>query len=182
MSEPVNRSSTDRKRRSVLKAVGGSALLATPLLAAAPASAQGTDVRSTATARERRLKRLTLAAFESQATGGSFYDILDDDVIWTVAAAEPTTHHGREAFLTNGSAPVLGRLSTTLVPEVRSIWAQNDTVVIHWDGSAVARDGLPYRNSYCWIWTYRGDSVIKAVAFLDLVALNDLIDRVPPPS
>ncbi|MFJ9029047.1 nuclear transport factor 2 family protein [Streptomyces sp. NPDC102274] len=182
MSEPVNPSRTDRKRRSVLKAAGGGALFATPLLAAAPASAQEVDVRSAATARERRLKRLTLVAFERQATGGSFYDVLADDVIWTVAAAEPTTHYGREAFLANGSGPVMGRLSTTLVPEVRSIWAQNDTVVIHWDGSAVARDGVPYHNSYCWIWTYRGESVIKAVAFLDLVALNDLFDRIPLPS
>jgi uncharacterized protein len=177
MPDRVNSSGAAHGRRGVLRALGGGALLAVPSLAVAPASAEATGRRSDP--RERYLRRRTLAAFERQAAGGTFYDVLADDVTWTVAAAEPSVHHGKQAFLVNGSGPVLDRLSTPLIPDVRAIWVQDDTVVVHWDGSAVARDGLPYRNSYCWIWSYRGDYVTRAVAFLDLVALNDLFERVP---
>ncbi|MEE1938419.1 nuclear transport factor 2 family protein [Streptomyces sp. TRM 70361] len=188
MSDHVNPQNADgRGRRDALRLVGGGALLAAPLLTAAPSAARAaqaapaTPAASAATRRERRLKRLTLDAFHRQARGGDFFDILADDVVWTVAAAAPGTHHGKAAFLTRGAAPVTARLSTPIIPTVRDIWAEKDTVVVHWDGEAVARDGLPYRNTYAWIWTFRGDRVARAVAFLDLVELNKLFDRVPLP-
>ncbi|SEQ99828.1 hypothetical protein SAMN05216188_10716 [Lentzea xinjiangensis] len=174
----MNRPANDPRRRNFLKVLGGAGLSA-PFLAVTPAAAQGTGTSAATSAREKRITRLTLAAFERQATGGSFFDVLAEDVTWTIAAAEPGVHRGKRAFLANGVRAVTGRLSTAIVPEIRGTWAQHDTVVVHWYGTAVARDGLPYRNNYCWIWQYRGDEVVNAVAFLDLVALTELFERVP---
>ncbi len=173
----MNRPVEDPRRRSFLRVLGGAGLSA-PFLAITPASAQETAVNS-ASAREKRVKRLTTKAFERQRNGGSYFDVLAEDVTWTIAAAEPGVHRGKQAFLDNGVRPVTGRLSTPIIPEIRSLWAEDDTAIVHWHGTAVARDGLPYRNNYCWIWKYRGDEVVEAVAFLDLVALNELFDRVP---
>ena len=50
-----------------------------------------------------------------------------------------------------------------------------------WDGTATALDGVPYVNRYCWVFTLRDDRVTRVSAFLDLVVLNELLERVQVP-
>lgn len=61
-----------------------------------------------------------------------------------------------------------------------SLIAEGDDVVAIWDGTATARDGSPYVNTYAWVMTMRDERVVKGTAFLDLVALGDFLRRVPP--
>ncbi|RZQ60996.1 nuclear transport factor 2 family protein [Amycolatopsis suaedae] len=57
-----------------------------------------------------------------------------------------------------------------------------DVVVAQFTGDAVALDGLPYRNDYCWVLTFRRGLVVRAHAYLDMVAVGELVDRVGRPS
>ncbi|MEV3901419.1 nuclear transport factor 2 family protein [Mycobacterium sp. NPDC050551] len=59
--------------------------------------------------------------------------------------------------------------------------ADDDQVVARWRGTATARDGVPYVNEYAWVMTMANERVTRVVAYLDLVALDDLITRVPLP-
>ncbi len=55
--------------------------------------------------------------------------------------------------------------------------AEGDTVVVLWDGHAVAKDGQPYDNRYCWVMRMEGGKVKEAVAFFDSQMLTDLWQR-----
>ncbi len=110
----------------------------------------------------------------------TFYGILADDVHWTVARAEaPSTYTSRQEFLANGSGPITSRLDGQITAEVHELIAQGDQVVARWRGRATARDGLPYVNEYNWVMTMAGGQVTRVVAYLDLVALDELLTRVP---
>lgn len=111
----------------------------------------------------------------------SFYSILAEDVQWTVArAVEPTTYTSRSQFLRDGAGPVLARLDGPIQADVRELITEGDVVVAAWDGTATARDGRPYVNSYVWVMTMRDERVVRVTAYLDLVALNELLNRVRP--
>ena len=75
----------------------------------------------------------------------------------------------------------MSSLATPIKPLVNNIWAEGDTVVVHWDGEATAADGKPYRNSYVWVFRMKNRRATEVIAFLDLVPYDDVIERIPVP-
>jgi limonene-1,2-epoxide hydrolase len=53
-------------------------------------------------------------------------------------------------------------LPTGLRPAIQSVTAEGDRVVVEFEGNAVARDGKPYCNQYCMVFTLR-DGRIRQV-------------------
>jgi ketosteroid isomerase-like protein len=49
-----------------------------------------------------------------------------------------------------------------------------------WDGEGTALDGLPDTNTIAWFLTMRDGLVVRAVAFFDSIAFNDVSSRVQP--
>ena len=76
--------------------------------------------------------------------------------------------------------PFKARMSQGLKPTVRSLNVDGDSVIIFFDASGVARDGKAYVNTYAWFWELRDGRVVKAHAFYDSIAFNDLWRRVSP--
>lgn len=142
-------------------------------------TARADGERSGPPSRERRNRAAVLRAFERQNAGGDLYEILHDDVEWTIVNGR--TYASKAEFLTQGSAPVLDRLASTLVMTIRELWTDGDTVVVHFEGDATAVDGVAYHNEYCWIWQLRGGRVVRCHAFLDMIAVRELIERVDLP-
>lgn len=111
----------------------------------------------------------------------SFYSILADDVEWTVArAGRPATYTGREEFMRDGAGPILARLDGPIRADVQELIAEGDKVVALWRGTATARDGRPYVNDYVWVMTLRDGRVARVTAYLDFIALDELLTRVTP--
>ncbi|MFT9667124.1 nuclear transport factor 2 family protein [Streptomyces rhizosphaericola] len=161
------------RRTALLGGLAASAALVgatTPVQAAAPPGRED---------RRERNKALLRRAFARQNSGGSVYEILADDVVWSIVNGR--TYRGKREFLDEGSAPVLDRLSTPLLMRIQDMWAERNTVVVHFEADATALDGVAYHNEYCWIMTLRGDRVVRVGAFLDLVAVGELVERVPLP-
>src|SRR5688500_3425451 len=99
-------------------------------------------------------KELIRNAFEVWATGeGDFFRLLADDAVWTITGSSPVagTYASRRAFVDGALRPISARLSQPIRPTVRTIIAEGDWVVVLWDGHAVATDGRPYDNTYCWL-------------------------------
>lgn len=48
------------------------------------------------------------------------------------------------------------------------------------DASGTAKDEVPYSNTYAWFLELRGGKIVKAHAFFDGVAFNELWSRVKP--
>ena len=158
------------------KRLTGSALLALALLSvlwSGVAAAESTAERN---------QRLVERAFAnwSAGRGSLFDDLLSPTVVWTIRGSGPAagTYHGREDFLRRAVRPFAQRLATPIVPRVEGIWAREDQVVVRWMGTAIARDGAPYRNEYVWIFRMDGARATQVEAFLDLVPYQDVIDRI----
>ncbi|WP_433533187.1 nuclear transport factor 2 family protein [Micromonospora sp. CA-263727] len=125
---------------------------------------------------ERRNRAAVLRAFARQNAGGDIYEILHDEVEWTIVNGR--TYTSKAEFLTQGSAPILDRLASALVMTIQDMWIDGDIVIIRFEGDATAIDGVDYHNEYCWIWQMRGGRVVRCHAFLDMIAVRELVDRI----
>jgi ketosteroid isomerase-like protein len=128
-------------------------------------------------------KALVRASFERWAQGtGSPFELLLPDAQWTIVGSSPLskTYHGVQSFLDEVIQPFNARMRTPLVPTVRRIYADCDTVIILFDGAATAADGLPYRNTYTWYFTLRDSRVTTVTAFFDTREFDEFWQRVKP--
>jgi uncharacterized protein len=127
-------------------------------------------------------KKLIQEGFDRWASNqGSFFDLLSDDIEWTITRTSPIskTYTSRKQFLDEVIAPLSARLSKQITPKVRALYADGDTVIALWDGTAVAKDGKPYNNTYSWHMTLKNDRIVKAIAFFDTLELADIWERIP---
>lgn len=131
---------------------------------------------------ENNNKQLVKQAFDKWTSGtGNFLDLLADDVHWTVAGSSPVSgvYKSRQQFLEDAVNPITNKLSGKITPvKLLGLYADNDVVVLLWEGAAEAKDGLPYKNTYCWQMTLKAGKIISAIAFLDTYALQELMTRV----
>jgi ketosteroid isomerase-like protein len=130
-----------------------------------------------------RNKAAVERAFAAWANGtGSPYELLAEDVVWTIVGRSRAskTYDSREAFMRDVIRPFNARMSMGLRPEVRHLYADGDTVVAFFDARGVARDGRAYENTYAWFLTLRDGRIVRAFAFFDSVAFNELWTRVSP--
>jgi ketosteroid isomerase-like protein len=126
-------------------------------------------------------KSLIQAAFDAWSKGeGDFYSLLADDAIWTITGSSPVagTFTSRQEFLDRAVQPIFQRLSQPLRPTVKTLVAERDQVVALWEGHAVATDGRPYDNTYCWVMRVQDGKVREATAFFDAPLLTDLLERI----
>ncbi len=134
---------------------------------------------------EKANKALVRASFNRwrEATGGPF-ELLADDVEWTIVGSSPLarTYRSKQEFIDKVIAPFNGRMATPLVPTVRDIFADGDTVIILFDAEATAIDGKRYRNTYTWYFWMQDTMVIKAIAFFDNRHFDEFWNRVSPRS
>jgi ketosteroid isomerase-like protein len=127
-------------------------------------------------------KQLIQKGFDQWANGsGSFFDLLADDVTWTITGNSPISkvYISRQQFLDEAIAPINERLSQKIIPTLRALYAEGDMVIALWDGKATAKDGISYNNTYSWYMKVKGDKIIEVIAFFDSIELADLWKRLP---
>lgn len=143
----------------------------------------GVAVAQKAETTTERNRKVVAQAFDNWAAGGTtfFQDVIAPEVIWTIKGSSPVagTYRSRDDFLKRAVAPFAARLSSPVRPTVKNIWADHNDVIVHWDGVATAADGVPYRNSYVWIFRMTNLRATEVVAFLDLAPFDDVIKRIP---
>ena len=128
-------------------------------------------------------KALVRAGFErwAKGTGGPF-ELLAPDAEWTIVGTSPLskTYRSKQQFLDEVINPFNARMAKPLVPTIRGLYADGDTVIIFFDGAGTARDGKPYRNTYTWYFQMKDGVVFKAVAFFDTREFDEFWARVSP--
>lgn len=124
------------------------------------------------------------AAFQGWMDGTSYItDLLADDLKWEIVGNSVAAKHyaNKQQFIDEVLHPFGARFSVPFRPTViRGIYEDGDTVIVLWDGEGTALDGQPYRNTYAWFLTMRQGLVVRAVAFFDSIAFDDLWSRVQP--
>jgi len=132
---------------------------------------------------QERNKEAVGKAFESWRGGtGNVFDLLEPDATWTIVGNAPVsrTYGSKQEFLDVVLAPFNARMSQRLVPKVRELFADGDTVIALFDADGIARDGKPYHNTYTWYMRMRAGRIIDVVAVFDTIVFTDLWTRVVP--
>ena len=127
-------------------------------------------------------KQIVKAGFERWAKGeGSFFDLLTDDVKWTINGSAPLskTYNNKQQFLDEVINPLNKRLSKKIVPSVRSLYAEGNVVIALIDGKATAMDGKTYNMSYAWFMQMKNGKIYQVDAFLDGVQFAVIMKRLP---
>jgi ketosteroid isomerase-like protein len=122
-------------------------------------------------------------AFDAWDAGqGGVFDLLAPDARWTIVGNSLVagTYHGRDEFMSTVIEPFNARMATPLAHDIHGLYADGDMVIAYFDGSATARDGKPYRNTYTWYLRLADSKIVDVVAFFDSVAFNDFWTRVQP--
>lgn len=83
----------------------------------------------------------------------------------------------RKDIIEHVSPPLTSRRATPRVPEVHNIFAEVDTVINLFQGTATATSGSPYRYQFVWILEMTGGLIVDAEAFLDPVAYQQVVDN-----
>ena len=154
-----------------------------PILLTSPASASQTATANAAALEQQENNRdIVRRAFDAWVAGESvFGQILADDVVWTIHGSDSVagTYTNRQDFVEQAATPLVSRLVTPIKPVVHAIWADNDMVIIRFDGSATTTTGTSYENQFVWIFKMQEGLVIEAEAFLDLAAYREVVDNNP---
>jgi uncharacterized protein len=165
----------NRLRQLLFAVIASQALAAlTPSGQAAADSADDQELRNVATVQR------GLDAWRDGT--GSPYDDLAPDATWEITgnSLASRVYTSKEDFLANVIRPFNARMSAPLRPTVRHLYGDGNTVVALFDAEGVARDSMPYRNTYAWFLELRNDQIVKATAFFDSIAFDDLWQRVAP--
>lgn len=76
--------------------------------------------------------------------------------------------------------PFNARLSRRLVPGVPALYADGDMVIALFEAEGMARDGVPYKNTYSWYMRMRDGAIVEATAFFDTIEFTDFWNRIKP--
>jgi hypothetical protein len=131
-------------------------------------------------------RRLATDAFVAWQKGTApITDFFAPEMTWRIEghSAASREYGSKQQFIDEVLAPFGARFSggEAFRPiRVRSVVADDDTVVVVWDGRGVANDGRPYENSYAWIMSIQDGKVTHGTAFYDSISFNDLWERVKP--
>ena len=132
---------------------------------------------------EQRNRQLIQAGFDAWRKGtGGVFDLLAADAKWTIVGNSPVsrTFTSRQEFLDVVINPFNARLASRLVPTLRALYADGDTVIALFDAEGTARDGKPYRNTYSWYLQMRDGKIVNATAFFDTIEFTDFWKRIKP--
>lgn len=146
-------------------------------IAFAAAVSAATAFGGAAAADETANKATVQKAFDAWAAGtGSPYDLLADNVTWTITgnSAASKAYGSRDAFINEVIKPFNARMSVGLKPTIRNMYADGDTVIVFFDAAGMAKDGQRYKNTYAWFLDLDGGKIVKASAFFDSIAFDKL--------
>jgi len=123
-------------------------------------------------------KRLVREAFRpwEEGNSGPFFDLVADDVVWTVIGATPASgvFRSKQELIDKAFGPLLERLDGPLKTRFIDVAADGDKVFLRFHSSGIAKTGLHYEQAYCFAMVMRDGRIVEIVAYLD----TDLLVRI----
>lgn len=101
-------------------------------------------------------------------------------MVWEITGTSPISrmYRNKKEFIEQAIEPLNKRLKKKIVPTVRKLYAEGDTVIALWDGKAEATDNKPYNNTYSWYIDIRDQKIVHVVACFDSINLAEIWERI----
>lgn len=116
-------------------------------------------------------KRVVQTFYDAANRGDTegFMSQLADDVKWTNIGSTKYsgTCVGKSELTTKLLMPLFGKLKNGIAAIIHNMVAEGDFVVVQLSGQAETKDGRPYNNTYCHIFTVRDGKIVDVMEYMD---------------
>jgi enamine deaminase RidA (YjgF/YER057c/UK114 family) len=125
-------------------------------------------------------KRIMQNVFSELSKGNSqpFLESLAEDIRWTITGTTPwsKTYQGIQSVRTDLLTPLFSQFATRYTATAHRIIAEGDHVVVEGRGCVTTNAGLPYHNTYCWIYRLDGGQIKEITEYLDTELIAAVLD------
>lgn len=110
----------------------------------------------------------------SQGDGMAVFNLIADHVEWTITGSSPIsgTYTSKHDFIEKALKPQREHLTGPPVAQVRAVFAEDDWVVVEWEGTAMTKAGMPYNNQYCYVLKVRNGRIVRGTTYWDTELVN----------
>lgn len=116
-------------------------------------------------------KKLLQSIFAELATGNSrpFIESMAEDFRWIVTGTTKwsRTYEGKQAVLIELLGELRARIEGNIKTAAHRFIAEDDLVVVEARGNNVTEAGLPYNNSYCFVFRLSDGKLKEVTEYLD---------------
>ena len=121
-------------------------------------------------------KQLLQAIFTELAKGNSrpFVESMDDDFRWIVTGTTKwsRTYEGKQSVLTDLFGELRSRIEGNITTTATRFIAEEDFVVVEARGINVTKTGVPYNNTYCFVFRLYEGKLKEVTEYLDTELLT----------
>lgn len=113
--------------------------------------------------------------------GASFFEHVADNVDWTVMGTHPLAAHYRSkaAFVDGTFAKLNKVLPDGTELHLEHLIVNGDEAVVELRSMATARNGMRFDNRYCWVVSFKGETIVRVRAYLDSALVARLFEQNP---
>jgi ketosteroid isomerase-like protein len=116
-------------------------------------------------------KQLLQDIFSATAQGDSrpLVEAMADDFRWTIAGNGrwSRSYDGKQAVLTELFAALRQRIEGRIKMVAQRILADGDFVVVEARGNNITKAGVPYNNSYCFVFRLTAGKLAEVTEYMD---------------
>lgn len=121
-------------------------------------------------------KQLLQHIFDELAKGNSdpLVANMAEDLRWTVTGTTrwSRTYEGKQAVLTELFGALRTRIAGRMQTAAHRFIAEGDFVVVEARGSNTTRSGMPYNNTYCFVFQVESSKLKEVTEYMDTMLVN----------
>jgi ketosteroid isomerase-like protein len=125
-------------------------------------------------------KRLMEGVFAALAKGDGrpFMDALSDEARWTVIGSSSwsRTYEGKQAIVDELVRPLFRQFADRYTASATRIVAEDDIVVVEARGQATTKAGMPYHQSYCYVFRLADAKVCELTEYNDTELVSQVLE------
>jgi uncharacterized protein len=108
-----------------------------------------------------------------------FFAHIADDVHWTVLGTHPLAgdYHSKEEFMNHTFKRLNKVLKQGLDFSVTNVIIENNIAVVEMKAKALALNGKPFNNVYCWVVKFSEGLIVEVRAYIDSALVKQTIEE-----
>ncbi len=108
-------------------------------------------------------------AAAAQGDFGPLVGAMADEVTWDIKGSTPFSkvYSGKEAIQKRLLGPLVSRIEGQMTPTAGRLIAEDDLVVVEARGKATTTEGVPYNNTYCFVFRLEGGQIREITEYID---------------